>query len=156
MQLWICIVNTVFHVSFKSEIGFKIHLIVLIYLIKFGKCRSLVLFVVDLVIFGDIKKLSTLKNTSFYTQGNKNKIISTTFLLDHSVIKKCVGKPHFVSHMMEHMKRNENKKNYCIFSHSEKSFEIYKKKRYLQVIFTISSIYFLYFFPTFSNYVCFA
>ena len=82
----------------------------MIYLIKFGKCRSLVLFVIGLVIFGDMKILSTLKIWLFYTQGNKNKIISHTFLLDHSVIKKCVGKPHFDSHMTEHMKRNGYKK----------------------------------------------
>ena len=82
----------------------------MIYLIKFGKCHSLVLFVVDLVIFGDMKNSVHIKNTAFYTQGNKNKIISHTFLLDHSVIKKCVEKPHFDSHMTEHMKRNGYKK----------------------------------------------
>ena len=82
----------------------------MIYLIKFDKCRSLVLFVIGLVIFGDMKILSTLKIRLFYTQENENKIISYTFLLDHCVIKKCVGNPHFDSHMMEHMKRNENKK----------------------------------------------
>ena len=82
----------------------------MIYLIKFGKCCSLVLFVIGLVIFGDMKILSTLKIWLFYTQGNKNKIISHTFLLDHSVIKKCVRKPHLDSHKMKHMKRNENKK----------------------------------------------
>ena len=80
------------------------------YLIKLDKCRSLVLFVIGLVIFGDMKILSTLKIWLFYTQGNKNKIISHTFLIDHSVIKKCVEKTHFDSHMTEHMKRNGYKK----------------------------------------------
>ena len=87
----------------------------MIYLIKFGKCRSLVLFVIGLVIFGDMKILSTLKIWLFYTQGNKNKIISHTFLLDHSVIKNVLKNPILTVIWQNIWKEMSIKRNYWIF-----------------------------------------